>query len=605
MQTQFIPLDIESLQSAYANKTLTPKEVVLYILERSTKFEDRNIWIEQLTMAQISPYLDALTDTAPDELPLYGIPFAIKDNIDLAGVDTTAGCEEFRFSPSENAHIVNCLINAGAIPIGKTNMDQFATGLVGTRSPEPWGPCKNSIDPTYISGGSSSGSAVSVALGLVSFSLGTDTAGSGRVPAMLNNIVGHKPSRGLLSMTGVVPACRTLDCPSVFALTAGDAQRVFNVASSFDPLDSYSRAKPHSNTARYWGLPSKLPVVGVPKKSNLQFFGNDGGEALFWGAIEQWRSIGAKVVEVDISALLEAAKLLYSGPWVAERYAAIEKLMKNKPSAVHPVVREIIASAEGKTAIETFQYEYQMQAYRKQAQELLNGIDFLISPTAPTTFTVEELLNNPVELNSIMGYYTNYLNLLDLSGTSVPAGFTPDGLPFGITLIGPAMHDQALLSFAHQWQTHNKDSVGALDYKPELRKTEEVDFDESILLAVCGAHLSDMPLNWQLTDRDAQLVSTTTTSEHYAFFALAGDSPKRPGLLRQESGSAIEIEVWKMPSKYFGSFVAGIPAPLGIGKVETVDGDWVSSFICEPYGLDGAQDITHFKSWRKFITSLS
>jgi len=403
MQPQFIPLDIVSLHNAYADNTLSLDDVVSYVFERSERYKDHNVWIEQLTLEQIRPYLNELHGKSPHELPLYGIPFAIKDNIDLAGIDTTAGCEEFRFRADKNAHIVERLINAGAIPIGKANMDQFATGLVGTRSPEPWGPCKNSLDPKLISGGSSSGSAVAVSLGLVSFSLGTDTAGSGRVPAMLNNIVGHKPSRGLFSMSGVVPACRTLDCPSVFALTAGDVQRIFNVAADYDAQDSYARVNPHANTARYWGMPSRTPTIGVPKSENLDFFNNVGGEDVFWQSVEKWREIGADIIEVDISPLLDAAKLLYSGPWVAERYAAIEPLMENNPNAVHPVVRDIIASAKGKTAVETFQYEYQMQDYRRTAQQLFENIDFLVSPTAPTTYSIEEMLNNPIELNSIMG----------------------------------------------------------------------------------------------------------------------------------------------------------------------------------------------------------
>ena len=604
MPNQFIPLDIESLHSAYANKTLTPAELVSYILQRCEQYQDRNIWIEQLSLSQIEPYLKSIETKSAAELPLYGIPFAIKDNIDLAGIDTTAACEEFRYTPDQDAYIVACLIQAGAIPIGKTNMDQFATGLVGTRSPEPWGACKNAIDPSLISGGSSSGSAVAVALGLVSFALGTDTAGSGRVPAMLNNIVGHKPSRCLFSMSGVVPACRTLDCPSVLALTVGDAQRVFDVAADYDAEDSYARKNPYANSKRYWGTPNSAPKIAVPLKENLNFFDNVGGEKLFWESIDKWHELGAEIVEIDISPLLEAAKLLYSGPWVAERYAATEKLMENTPNVVHPVVRDIIASAKGKTAVETFQYEYQKQAYRRLAQQIFESIDFLISPTAPRTYTIDEMLSNPIELNSIMGHYTNYLNLLDLAGTSVPAGFSSEGLPFGITLIAPAMQDQALLSYAHQWQSALNLNVGALDYCPTLREAPSVNFDNSILVAVCGAHLSGMPLNWQLLERGASLVETTTTSENYKFYALAGGPPFRPGLVRADDGASIDIEVWQMPAENFGSFVTNIPAPLGIGKVETSAGEWVSSFICEPYGLDGAKEITHLKSWRAYIESL-
>lgn len=606
MNQTFIPLDIPSLHRAYADKSLTPRDVVGYISQRASEYQSHNIWIHELNSIELEPYLKNLEGQSPEKLPLYGVPFAIKDNIDLADVDTTAGCEAFRYTPTTNAFIVNCLIAAGAIPIGKTNLDQFATGLVGTRSPEPWGPCKNSINPDYISGGSSSGSAVAVALGLVSFSLGTDTAGSGRVPAMLNNIYGHKPSRGLFSMSGVVPACRSLDCPSVFALSASDAKQVFDVASDYDAADGYARQKPYANTARQWGLPAKAPIIGVPLKSNLNFFGDADCEALYWAAVEQWKKLGATIVETDIQPLLDAAKLLYEGPWVAERYAALESLMANQPNAMHPVVHTIVSSAVGKTSVETFQYEYKMQDYRRLAQTLFRSMDFLLTPTAPTNYTIEDVLADPVQLNSNMGYYTNYMNLLDLAGTAVPAGFTRQGLAFGVTLVAPAMQDQKLLSYAHQWQQVRNTVVGSLDLTPQLPETAEVNFEEQISVAVCGAHLSGMPLNWQLSERGAVLLQATTTSESYQFYALEGDSPRRPGLKRvAEGGVAIDIEIWQIPADNFGGFVNAIPAPLGIGKVECVNGEWVSSFICESYGFDKARDISSFGGWRSYIASLA
>lgn len=600
-----LALDIVSLHSAYRRNELTPESVVDIILEQCDQFESHNVWIARLTKTQIQPYLDYLVNKSIDELPLYGVPFAIKDNIDLYGVDTTAGCEAFRYQPSESAFLVTQLINAGAIPIGKTNLDQFATGLVGTRSPEPWGPCKNSIDPSTISGGSSSGSAVAVALGLVSFALGTDTAGSGRVPAMLNNIVGHKPSRGLFSMTGVVPACRSLDCPSVFALTAADAKRVFDVGSTFDSSDSYARENPYNNSARHWGLFDEAPTIGVPLARNLTFFGNQETESLFWQSIEQWRTMGATLVEIDIAPLLDAARLLYEGPWVAERYAAIESLLLEKPEEIHAVVREIVLNAEGKTAVETFQYEYQMQAYRRIAQRMFDQFDFLISPTAPTTYTIDELLENPIELNSNMGYYTNYMNLLDLAGTAVPAGMQTDGRPFGITLIAPAMHDQRLLSYAHQWQFANDHPCGARGHTPKWEIAKTVCDNRMVRVAVCGAHLEGMPLNWQLTERGGVLQEATKTSADYQLYALPGGPPFRPGLKRVDNGCQIEIEVWAMPTENFGSFVSNIPAPLGIGKVETEDGEWLPSFICESYGFEGAQNISSFKGWRAYMDSLT
>jgi len=605
MNTTPIALDIPSLHTAYRNSDLTPDAVIDHILLTSPQYDDRNIWIRQLSKAEIQPYLDSLNTKNIDDLPLFGIPFAIKDNIDLANIPTTAGCPDFSYTPTKHAHIVNELINAGAIPIGKTNLDQFATGLVGTRSPEPWGPCGNSFNPEYISGGSSAGSSVAVALGLATFSLGTDTAGSGRVPAMLNNLYGHKPSRGLFSMNGVVPACRSLDCPSIFALSASDAHQVFNVAASFDSEDSYSRKNPYSNTHRYWGMPSSMPKIAIPRKENLNFFGNGDAATLFNKTVLQWRELGAHVEVVDIESLLEAAKLLYAGPWVAERYAAIEDLMLNKPDTVHPVVHNIVVQAEQKTSVETFQFEYKMQHYRAIAKEMFAQFDFLLTPTAPTTYTIEEVLENPIELNSNMGYYTNYMNLLDLAGIAIPAGFMSNGQPFGTTLIAPAMQDQKLLSYAHLWQHTLDCTTGALDQKPKHPDVKTFADQSSIEIAVCGAHLSGMPLNWQLTERGASLIKKSLTSKNYKMFALAGVPPERPGLFRDDSkdSASIEIEIWSMPAAELGTFLANIPAPLGLGKLETEDGDWVTGFICESYGEQGATDITEFGSWRKYINS--
>ena len=428
-----ISFDIQTLCTGYVRGDFEPADVVDSILEKAIGYADHNIWIHQLSRAEIQPYLDRLTKQSPDALPLYGIPFAIKDNIDLSNIATTAACAEFSYTPTRSAYLVEKLVAAGAIPVGKTNLDQFATGLVGTRSPEPWGPCRNSFNEDYISGGSSSGSSVAVALGLASFSLGTDTAGSGRVPAMLNNLYGLKPSRGLLSMSGIVPACRSLDCPSIFTLSAVDALAVFNVAASYDEDDCYARPNPYSNTFRNAGVHTGEIRIAIPKKENLEFFGDKNSPKIFLEATRRWEKMGAILVETDIQPLLDAAKLLYEGPWVAERYAAIENMMQEQPQAIHPVVRKIIAEAENKTAIEAFQYEYRMQAYRRKAQQLFSNIDFLLTPTAPTTYTIKEMLDDPIQLNANMGYYTNYMNLLDLCGIAVPAGELENGQQFGVT----------------------------------------------------------------------------------------------------------------------------------------------------------------------------
>lgn len=598
----FIP-DIQSIRNGYLSGDFTATELMSHLLEKSKQYQDRNIWIKAFSLEQIQPYLDALQRSDIEDLPLYGIPFAVKDNIDVAAVETTAGCPEFAYLPENHAFIVQQLVNAGAIPLGKTNLDQFATGLVGTRSSKP---CRNAINPEYISGGSSSGSAVSVSLGLVSFSLGTDTAGSGRVPAMLNNIYGLKPSRGLFSMSGVVPACRTLDCPSVFALSAEDAQNVFSVAAQYDIKDGYSRVNPYSNHARHFGAPLKAPVLAVPPLDQLQFFGDSNAAELFERSVERWISMGASIVEMDFTPLFAAAKLLYQGPWVAERYAAIEDLMQNNPDAVHPVVRSIVEQAESKNAVDAFKAEYQMQEYRALAERMMTEVDFLLTPTAPRAYKLDDVLENPVELNSNMGFYTNYMNLLDLSGLALPAGFTPNGMPFGITLVGKKFEEQKLLSYAADWQRDIDLPAGASKTRIDHRvERTTVAFSDSVDLAVCGAHLTDMPLNWQLVDRGAQLIAATTTSKNYRLYALAGGPPLRPGLVRDDWGEKIDLEVWSVPVTELGSFVANIPHPLGIGKLELADGHWLSGFICEPAAITDAVEITEYGSWKAYIGSLA
>ena len=601
----FVPT-IEAVLALYREGGCTVRELISHLLEKSEAYADHNIWIRRLTADELEPYLLRVEDGSPDELPLYGVPFAIKDNIDLAQIPTTAACPEFAYVPDESAFLVQQLIDAGAIPLGKTNMDQFATGLVGTRS--PWGPCKNTFDSTVISGGSSAGSAVAVSLGLVSFSLGTDTAGSGRVPAMLNNIFGLKPSRGLLSMTGVVPACRTLDCPSIFALCANDAQRVFSVATAKQDLaDAYSKANPFSNTKRFFGNATKAPVIGVPDKNQLEFFGNDSAATLFEEAVERWTALGAEIIKLDFEPLFKAAKLLYEGPWVAERYAAMETILEENPDAVHDAVRGIVESAKGKDAVDAFKAEYQLQEYRAVADRLFQQVDFLLTPTAPRSYTIEELLENPVELNSNMGYYTNFMNLLDLCGLAVPAGVMTNGIPFGVTLVAPRNCDTFLLNHALGFEQELSLPMGASTQVYQGEPTlPGVPVGQQIQVAVCGAHLQGMPLNWQLVERGARLVAETETSENYRFYALKGGPVKRPGLLRDESnGIRIKVEVWSLPAEEFGSFVAAIPYPLGIGKLELASGEWVSGFICEGIGIEGAEDISTMASWRTYIGSLS
>ncbi|TNF36174.1 MAG: allophanate hydrolase [Gammaproteobacteria bacterium] len=594
-------MTIEALLTAYRNGSQTPQSVIEYVIAQAQQFERHNIWIRLLTLDEIQPYLDKLKNQNLDEMPLYGIPFAIKDNIDLAGIATTAGCKEFTYVPERSAFVVDQLIKAGAIPVGKTNMDQFATGLVGVRSPEPWGVCRNAFDEHYISGGSSSGSAVAVALGMVSFSLGTDTAGSGRVPAAFNNIIGLKPSRGLLSMSGVVPACRSLDCVSIFAQTVDDANAVFEQAAVYDAHDDYARPNPFANNHRHYGKIAEAFVFAVPQDDQLEFFGNASAQILFNEAIEKLEQMGGKKLIIDFSPFLQAARLLYEGPWVAERYVAIENMITQQPDALLPVIKTIIGGAENKSAIDAFKAEYEMQHYRRQAKQLLSKVDFLLTPTAGTIYTIEDVLNDPIRLNSNLGYYTNYMNLLDCASIAVPAGFMDNGLPFGITLVQTAMKDRLLLSYANRWQQLMNLPLGKTINRYVTTDRHALSHAEYIPVIVCGAHLEGLALNWQLTERGAVLQKKTKSAAAYRMFVIEG-AIQRPGMVRDEQkGKAIDIEIWQVPREEFGSFVAAIPAPLGIGKVETRDGRWLPGFICEGYAVAGAREITQLGGWRQYL----
>ncbi len=597
-------LSIAYLHDAYKNKTLTPEQLLKGICQDCEQFVDHNIWIHLLSQQELQPYLDNLLTKSIEESPLYGIPFAIKDNIDLAGIPTTAACQAFSYTPEKSAFVVEQLINAGAIPVGKANMDQFATGLVGTRSPAPWGACKNAFNKDYISGGSSSGSSVSVALGLVSFSLGTDTAGSGRVPASFNNLTGLKPSKGLLSMSGVVPACRSLDCVSIFALTTDDADTVFEQAVVYDVNDQYARENPFSNNGRQYGLPTGPFTFAVPKPDQLEYFGNDSAQKLFDKSVSAMQALGGEKYELDFTPFLQAAKLLYEGPWVAERYVAIENIISNQPEELLPVIRTIIGSAENKKATDAFKAEYSMQKHRSQAKRLLADVDFLMTPTAGTVYTIEEVNADPIKLNSNLGYYTNFMNLLDCASVAVPAGFLDNGLPWGISLVSTCMQDRKLLSFANRWQQHLQLSPGKLDQDLPVSQATEISFSDTILVIVCGTHLDGLALNWQLRERGAVFLEKTLTSESYRMYLIEGP-PQRPGLMRDEaSGTAIEIEIWRIPAAEFGSFVAGIPSPLGIGKVETADHRWLPGFICEACAVEKANEISVYGGWREYLRSI-
>jgi len=436
-------LTISHLRAQYRAGTLTPTALVKQLDAVIGSEDSHNVWIHRLSLDEMMPYAKNLEGKNPETLPLYGIPFAIKDNIDLAGTPTTAGCPDYAYMPNQSATVVQKLIDAGAIPVGKTNLDQFATGLVGTRS--PYGACKNSINPTYISGGSSAGSAVSVALNMASFSLGTDTAGSGRVPAALNNLVGHKPTCGLLSTSGVVPACRTLDCVSIFAKNAQDAATVLQTAQGFDVEDAYSRERPRDEAI----IGNKF-VFGVPKPEQLAFFNNAETPKLFKEAIKKLEKIGGIALEIDFAPFLETARLLYEGPWVAERYVAIQDFFDAKPEAIFPVTKKIISNAAKFSAADTYNAMYQLKALQRSTSAVWRDIDVLLTPTVGTAYTITEVEADPIQTNTNLGYYTNFMNLLDLAAIAVPTDFYGSGVGFGITLCMPAFSDNVLLNLAQK-----------------------------------------------------------------------------------------------------------------------------------------------------------
>ena len=585
------------------------EQLLMRAMSRADAYADPAVWIARLAQDQVmQQWSEAKSRAAAGAaMPLLGVPFAVKDNIDVAGLPTTAGCPDFTYTPEQSATCVHRLMDAGAILIGKTNLDQFATGLVGTRS--PYGACRNALDPSYISGGSSSGSAVAVAAGLVSFALGTDTAGSGRIPAGFNNIVGLKPTRGYISTHCVVPACRSLDCVSIFALTCDDAAAVLRVVAGHDAHDSFSRSSPLNSMQATLPQPFRF---GVPRR-HLQFFGNDEYASLYEAAAQRMQWAGGVAVEIDFTPFADAAALLYGGPWVAERYAAISSFIKSQPNSLLPVTRSIIEKASQISAVETFEAMYELAWLKSIADEVWKSIDLMLLPTAGTIYTHEQVAAEPIQLNTNLGYYTNFVNLLDYSAIAVPSGFTSHGLPFGVTLVAPAWCDGMLARLGSK--IHIAAAL-ALGTGTTTLATHDGDTPESaqaplpgfVRLAVLGAHLSGQPLNWQLTQRGGTLMRTCRTAPIYRFYALANSAPAKPGILRVgdgQTGHAIEVELWDIPHESLGSFVDGIPSPLGIGTLTLEDDSTVKGFICEPFGLTGATDISHHGGWRAYLSSIS
>ncbi len=593
-----LSLDLPSLRSAYAAGTLTPAALVDELLRRIADYNDPALFIHLLPRAEILAFAERLSSTPPASLPLYGVPFAIKDNIDLAGVPTTAACPEFKYTPADSAPLVARLIAAGAIPIGKTNLDQFATGLVGVRS--PYGIPRNPFHPEMIPGGSSSGSASAVAAGLVSFALGTDTAGSGRVPASFQNLVGLKPTRGWFSTRGIVPACRSLDCPSVFARTVEDASAIAQIAAGFDAADPFSRPAPSGGTTSV-SSDSRTFRFGVPAPDQLEWFGDTQNPALFAAAIDRLESLGGTRVEIDFTPFRDAARLLYEGPWVAERWSAIRAFHAQHADAIFPVTRKIIEGGAKPLAVDAFEALYRLAALRRAADATWEQIDTLVLPTAATIYTRDQLAADPITLNSRLGHYTNFANLLDTAALAVPAGFRPDGLPFGITFFGPAWTDARLAALGRRFafSATNSDTTAPASTTAPISSSDELE------IAVLGAHLSGQPLNSQLTSAGGRCIRTSHTSDAYKFYALAGTTPPKPGLIRVAPGEGrpIELEVWSLPAAAWARFVAAIPPPLGIGTVQLIDGTSVKGFLCEPAALTGATDITHLGGWRAYLAS--
>lgn len=584
--------------AAYRQRGLDAR-IALHNLRNHLSSADTS-WIYIVSAAELDAQLDALAlhNNSADakNLPLYAVPFAVKDNIDVAGIPTTAACPAFTYIPVNDSTSVARLKAAGAIVLGKTNLDQFATGLVGTRS--PYGAVPNSFNPDYVSGGSSSGSATTVANGLVPFSLGTDTAGSGRVPAGFNNIVGLKPTKGRFSTKGVVPACRSLDCVSIFSLTVDDAELVASLIEGFDAADGYSRTAPAAAT--YF---SATPRFAIPAAPN--WFGDEQAQAAWELALEKMRSLNVELIEIDFTPMFNLAQLLYGGPWVAERHAAIGEFMQEHAGEMNEVVHSIIEKAVNFSAADCFRAEYQRADLARLIQALMSGFDALLVPTSPRHPTIAEVATDPIVINSQLGTYTNFVNLADCSALALPAVMRTDGLPFGITLIASAWQDTALAAFGKKWHASTQLPLGATNKKqPEFIAACESP-KGYIRLAVVGAHLTGMPLNVQLQERKALFVESTVTAKNYRLYALPNTTPPKPGLIRTENeGAEIVVELWDVPMQHFGSFVSLIPAPLGIGTLTLNDGREVKGFICEGVAVNGAKDITHLGGWRAYIKSL-
>ena len=586
--TTLARLDAQAIAADVASRRSSAVAVIRDVLARLAIYDavQPQAWISRFDAATLIAAAEAVDARVAvgEVLPLAGVPFAVKDNIDVAGIDTTAACPSFAYRPAASATVVQRLLDAGAICIGKTNLDQFATGLNGSRSPH--GAPRNVYNLAYVSGGSSSGSSVVVAVGLVAFALGTDTAGSGRVPAAFNHLIGLKPSRGRWSNRGVVPACRTLDCVTVLASSVADAALVDRVVAGFDAVDAYSADVPDR--------PRDARRLGVPRPAQRAWFGDLESERLYDQALASLARCGAEIIEIDMTPLNEAAQLLYGGPWVAERTAALEAVLAADPADFDPVVRAVVSPGLDIRAVDLFNGIYRLAELRRSADMLWQTIDMLVLPTTGTTYRVAEMRAAPIALNSNLGAYTNFVNLLDMAAIAVPAGTRHNGTGFGITFIAPAGTDRALMAASETYL-----EAASLAAPPPLDLEGRM---QTVKLAVVGAHLKDMPLHWQLTSREAKFVEATHTAASYRLYAMAGSVPPKPALVHSADGAAIAVEVYELDVAAFGSFVADVPPPLAIGTVTLADGSSVKGFVAEPRATVGAEDITGLGGWRAYVS---
>ncbi|WP_246702675.1 allophanate hydrolase [Starkeya sp. ORNL1] len=591
---------IAEVVAAHRQGKARPAETLAACMARIAAYDDPAVFTAIAEPKAIHAQLKSLEGSDPERLPLYGVPFAVKDNIDVAGLPTTCACPDFAYMATKDAVSVARLRRAGAIVVGKTNLDQFATGLVGRRS--PYGTPRNPIRADLVPGGSSSGSGVAVSAGLVPFALGTDTAGSGRIPAGLTNIVGLKPSLGLVSTTGVVPACRSLDCVSVFARTVGDAFTALQAMAGADPSDPFSRDLPLGHAG---GVAPKLRI-GVPRSVDCVTFGDRETEGAFVRALARLGALGADIVEIEMEPFFEAARLLYDGPWVAERYAAVGGFLESRPDSFHPVVRSIIEQGRALSAVDAFRGLYRLAELKARARQEMTGLDALMVPTMPTVYTLAQLDADPVRLNSNLGIYTNFVNLLDMCGLAVPSEIRRDGAPFGITLLAPAGRDAHLAAIGAAFHARTGLAMGATGRAlPPLAPATPTAGPGRIEIALFGAHLSGLPLNGELLAAGGTFVRQARTNADYRLYLLPEGRVRRPGLLRGRpgSGAPIACEVWSLPAQNYGPFLAKIPAPLGIGSITLDDGSDVKGFLVEATGVASARDITAYGGWRGFLAA--